>query len=297
MDQRVPRKVFFFRLADYAEYHPLLEECFRRIDTLPFTEDGRYLPTVSEDTVLAVFVTSFTYPIKIQFGRIRRSDLPLVENAGDISPLQIEQSAGIIDWSHIMIFDDGTVAAEFNRDAPRLARLGEYISFKSGSNLPGSPKFLPLFQRAILEELESFEAVTVLEIEAMTTDAEAIAEADKSLGAAFKACRAAGKVKKSKIILKAVRERDNDLRGLARRLITNAFSREALTSLKATGTTPDGRKPLDMLEEYLVSTEEFMRLDKRSRALSSEHAFRVLQRAYNNNKTRLAAAVSANAPW
>jgi hypothetical protein len=76
----------------------------------------------------------------------------------------------------------------------------------------------------------------------------------------------------------------------------NAGSREALTALKARGRTPEGRKPLDMLEEYLVSTEEFMKLD-RSRAISTDHAFSTIERAYEKNKSRLTLAATANAPW
>lgn len=274
-----------------------MEDCIRYIGGLPFDDQGRYLTTVSEDIVIALFVTSSSYPIKIQFGRIKRSDLPLVENEGEISPLEIAQGAGILDWSHIIIFPDGIVAAEFNRDAPRLARLGEYLSFKSRGLLPSAPRFYPLFQRAVLEELENFQNVTALEIEAYTSDSDAIAEADRNLGDAFAACRKAGKIKKTKLILKAVRETDNDLRGLARRIFMNASSREALTVLKVTGKTAFGRKPLDMLEEYLISTEDFMRLDDRSRAIATGHAFVVIERAYKNNLARLGSAAVANEPW
>lgn len=297
MEQQVQRKVYFFRVAHHAEFGGLLEDCVRYIEGLPFDDQGRYLTTTSDDTVLALFVTSQSYPLKLQFARIRRSDLPLVEDAGTISPLEISRSAGIIDWSHIVIFQDGTVAAEFNRDAPRLARLGEYLSFKSRGMLPSAPRFYPLFQRAVLEELENFQTVTMLEIEALTSDADAIGEADRNLGAAFEACRKAGKIKKTKIILKSVRESDNDLRGLARRLFLNASSRESLTVLKATGKSISGRKPLDMLEEYLISTEEFMRLDVRSRAIASDHAFAAIERAYLKNRHRLSDAAIANEQW
>lgn len=297
MQKQVQRKVYFFRVADHNDFGPLLERCVQYIGDLPFNDQGRYLATASEDIVLALYVTSSVYPIKLQFGRIRRADLPLVESAGAISPLDIASGAGILDWSHIVIFKDGVVAAEFNKDAPRIARLGEYLSFKSRDILPSSPRFYPLFQKAVLEELETFENISVLEIEALTTDAEAIAEADFNLGSAFAACRRAGKVKKTRLILKAVRERDGDLRGLARRLFVNPLSREALTVLKATGQTPDGRKPLDMLQEYLVSVEEFIKLDDRSKAVSTSHAFAVIEQAYRKSQARLAGAAIANEPW
>lgn len=297
MSRTLRRKVYFFRIADYGEMRPLLEGCVEAIDQLPFNDQGRYLATESDDVILALFVTSAKFPIKLQFGKIRRSALPMVEDAGKISPLKIAQRAGIIDWSHIVIFEDGTVAAEFNQDAPRIARLGEYLSLKARGALPNAPKFYPLFQRAIMEELEGFEAVTMLEIEASTLDADLIAEVDKSLGGAFKACRSAGEVSKARLVLKAEKKLTTRLKGLARKLVSNAESREALTFLRATGKTIKGSKPLNRLEEYLVSTEEFIRIDSRTRALNPAHAFAVIEDAYEAKKARLNDAAQAYMPW
>jgi len=137
---KVSRKVYFFRLADHAEFIGKLESAVAHIATLPFNDQGRYQATSGEDTVLAVFVSSAEYPIKIQFARIRRDNLPLVEREGSITPLTLEANAGLMDWSHIAIFPDGIVAAEFNQDAPRLRRLGQYLMFKGGVELPSAPR-------------------------------------------------------------------------------------------------------------------------------------------------------------
>lgn len=294
---KVSRKVYFFRLADHAEFVGKLEAVVANIDALPFNDQGRYQATSGDDTVLAVFVSSAVYPIKIQFARIRRDNLPLVEREGAITPLTLEANAGLMDWSHIVIFNDGIVAAEFNQDAPRLRRLGQYLMFKGGSNLPSAPRFMPLFQRNVIEELESFENVTILELEALTSDADLIAEGDENIGAAFKACQKAGNVKKSQIVLKSVRANDDGLKGLARKLFSNASSRESLAKLKVTGRSGDQRKPLDLLEEYLISVEMFSRLDSRFKAISTDDAFHVLQKAYKDNKHKFAGAVTANEPW
>ena len=222
---------------------------------------------------------------------------PMVEDGGEISPLKIAQSAGIIDWSHMVIFADGTVAAEFNRDAPRIARLGEYLAFKSRGILPSAPRFYPLYQRNILEELENFEAVTILEIEASVSDADVISETDRHLGNALKACGKAGGMRRARLVLKSEQRLDNRLKSLARKLVKTGASREALSTLKATGKAIDGSRPLNLLEEYLISTEEFIRIDKRSRALAPDQAFSTLERAYDNKRSRISSAASANSPW
>jgi len=280
----------------------LLLDAVRRaiehIDTLTFDSQGRYLPTVSEDIVLTVFVSRKTFPIRVQFGRVKRSDLPLIEDQGTITPLQIASSAGVLDWGHIVLFDDGIVAAEFNRDAPRLARLGEYLYFKARGILDTAPRFLPLFERAVLEELAKFSSVTLLEVEAPTSEAESISEADGNLGAAFAACRRAGNARSAKLLLKApTKGALLDLRALAQRLFSNSRSREALSKLKISGKTDKGGRPLDLLQDYLVAAEGFVRLDRRSRALASDHAFGVIEAAYNENKHRFPSAATATEPW
>ena len=215
---KVNRKVYFFRLADHAEFIDHLEGAIAHVGSLPFNDQGRYQATSDEETILALFVESASFPIKIQFARIRRDNLPLVEQEGDITPLTLAKNAGLMDWSHIVIFNDGIVAAEFNQDAPRIRRLGQYLMFKGGGSLPSAPRFAPLYQRNVLDELESFESVTILELEALTTDAELIEQGDRHIGAAFKACRDAGNVKRSQITLKSIRSKDDGLKGLARKL-------------------------------------------------------------------------------
>jgi len=148
-----------------------------------------------------------------------------------------------------------------------------------------------------MEELENFENVTILELEALTSDADLIAEGDQNIGAAFKACQKAGNVKKSQIVLKSVRSHDDGLKSLARKLFNNPASRESLAKLKIIGRSGDQRKPLDMLEEYLISVEAFVRLDSRFKAISTEDAFRVLEKSYRENKHKFPSAVSANEQW
>lgn len=293
----VQRKVYFFRLADQEEFLPVIEEAFRRIDDLPFNEQGRYLPTSDDQTSLVVFVEQFSFPIKFQFGRIRRADLPLVEDGGKISPLKIAQSAGLLDWSHIIIFEDGIVTAEFNRDAPRLSRLGEYLLMKTMGALSNSPRFRPLFQRKVLEELASFDYLTALEVEAPLLDAKAIAEADKDLGAAFRAARRAGQTKNARLIFKSAYQPKNKLQRLAQKLMTTPASREALSTLKVRGKTKSETKPLDLLENYLISTEQFVKLDNRTRAINPTDAFRVLEGAYLENRGRFNDAAVADDLW
>lgn len=293
--KQVSRKVYFFRIAHFSEIKDVLEDAVLYVDDLPFNDQGRYLPTSTDDTVHSVFVDSASYPIRLQLARIRRSDLPLVEESGKISSLKLSREAGIMDWCHIMIHADGHVVAEFNRDAPRIAALGEYLVFKTGGKIKHAVRFLPLFQKSVLRELDEFETVTVLEIEAISSEADAIAKGDEHIGAAFAACAQLGHAKRTEIVLKTARQPNADLASIAKRLFQNPFSRESLTRLKAHGQRDGGRKPLDLLQQYMIRTEDFLRLDPRSKAVNSEHAFSVLDRTYDEAREAIAAAISLEA--
>lgn len=291
----IQRKVYFFRLADFAEFVPKMEAAIKVVDGLPWNDQGRYQPQASGDTVLALFVTSPSFPLKLQFARIRRDNLPVVERAGDLTPLELSDEEGLMDSCHLVIFPDGIVAAEFNHDGPRIRRLGPYLAFKSGNTLPSAPRFLPLFQKDVLAELDNFPDVTLLEVEAKATEADLVAEGDKHIGKALAACRDAGATKKARLELRSGAH--SPLRDLARRLFRGP-GREALTKLKVSGGIGRRKKSLDMLEEYLVSMEGFERVDPRSKAISSQHAFEVLETAYEARKNTFAsAAVASDDIW
>ena len=77
----------------------------------------------------------------------------------------------------------------------------------------------------------------------------------------------------------------------------NPASRESLSKLKVHGRSGDQRRPLDMLEEYLITTEAFLRVDPRFRSISPDDAFRVLEKAYVENKPKFLNAATANDSW
>jgi hypothetical protein len=290
----VNRKVYFFRISTHDDHLSKIEAAISHIVDLPFNEQGRYQAQNDGVNFLVLFAESTTFPIKLQFGKIRRDNLPVVEQAGNITPLKIPASAGLLDWSHIAIYPDGYVVAEFHNDAPRIRRLGQYLYFKSNGALGQSIKFLPLYQRNVLDELDKFESISILELEASSDDVDALAEADVNIGSAFKACRAAGASKRSQLVLSSGKRSGSKLKSLAKSLFRNPISRESLSKLKIVGGKGINRKPLDMLEEYLIVTEAFVLQNSRSKSIDTAHAYEVLDKAYHENKHRFVEAATAH---
>ena len=298
----VSRKVYFFRLEHFHEFKDAIPLCLEEISQLPFHMQGRYQQDSSENVLLSVYPDRVEYPLRLRFGRTRRDMLPEVERAGTLSTLALEEDAGLIDVCHIMIFPDGHVASEFNKDGPRIRKLGDYLYLK-GRNIARSPRFLPLFERDIVSVLEDIDQIRVLEIDVPPDTATLIRQADANLADAIAASERAGSTEKVSLELVANSSAGNKLRDLSRalaRIIMNhPRERERFNTLKASGYSRGSRirRFVDILEEQLVSGELFMRSAPKSRSLNSDNAYDVLEQAYKLKRDKLSSAATSNDLW
>lgn len=290
------RKVYFFKIEHFSQVKESLPGALSRIEKLPFDDDGRYRLDVASGTRLCAFPDSLDYPLKIRFGKTRRDALPQTEHEGSLKTLELQENEGLIDISHVMIFEDGFVAAEWNHEGPKLAQLSPYFFEKGKLNDP--PKFLILMERDIVEVISALDSVRVLEIDLPPDAAELAREADENFYTAIKATEALGATKK--VSLKLTSEGNSvKLRDIAKRLATiirtRPQERERFNGLSVNGYGGGSRtsKFIDILESKLVSGEVFTRASKRSRSINTEDAYRVVERAYIENKEKLKIAATS----
>lgn len=297
----VSRKVYFLRVEHFANFETHLPGAFQRIENLPFHDGARYQLDVLTNSRLCAFPGTLTYPLKLRFGRVRRDLLPDVERAGNLKPLELQEDEGIIDVCHLIIFEDGHVAAEFNHDGPRIEKLGMYL-FEKGGNLPTAPRFLPLFERDIVEAVTKLDHVRVLEVEVPPDAVALLEEADHDVASAVDASRRAGASKKVGLTLSA-EPGTVTLKALARRFAefvkANPRNRGAFLSLGAVGYAEGSAvsRYVDILEQKLVSGEIFPRTSARSRSIKSDRAFELIEKAYLDRRDKLAAAAIGSDPW
>lgn len=300
-DPTVSRKVYFLRIEHFADLKPHLPGAFQRIENLPFDDGARYQLDVLTNSRLCAFPGTLGYPLKLRFGRVRRDLLPDVERGGNLKALELQEDEGIIDVCHLIIFEDGHVAAEFNHDGPRIEKLGMYL-FEKGGNLPTAPKFLPLFERDIVEVVAKLDHVRLLEFEVPPDSVTLLKEADRDIATAVDATRRAGASKKIGLTLSAD-PGTTALKTLARRfaqfIASNSRNREAFDSLKAVGYAEGSpvSRYVDILEQKLVSGELFPRNSTRSRSIQSDRAFDLIEKAYSDRRDKLPFAAVSSDPW
>ena len=125
--ETLERKVYFYR-ADIGtdeggqrfsfDPSPALDA----IDSLPFTNDahGRY-EFDADGNALSIRRHNTVPNVTLQFGRVRRNGLPMLEQAGNISDLVLDADAGLLEAIHIVFFPNNIVGAEYNHFGPRVS--------------------------------------------------------------------------------------------------------------------------------------------------------------------------------
>lgn len=286
----ITRKVYFFRVAHFDQVRDGLPAACSRISDLDFDDNGRYRTDGASSYRYSLYPDTLTYPIRLRFGKIRRDGLPQIEQVGKLETLALDEDAGLVDISHIVIFEDGFVAAEWNSDGPKLSQMTPYFLEKGRLNDP--PAFLPLLERDIVESLAKLNSVRVLEVEVPPDTAELAKEADKSLYDAIKAMEALGASKR--VGLKLTSESGSSkLLNLARKLAAmikeRPHQRDQFKSIMVSGRDEEARatRYIDILESKMVTAEEFIRSGNRSRGVDTESAYQVLEQAYSQNINRL----------
>jgi hypothetical protein len=223
-----------------------------------------------------------------------------VERGGALSQLHLAPTSGLVEQVHVIFFPDAIVGAEFNFYGPRITRLAPYLQAKAGDLCPPL-SFQPLLRQDVADQLEHLRDVRLLRLRIHAAYAARVAEADRDLGAAFRAAERASAGEEIEI---TIRPRPYSRQPLARRLLRAVRRLAALADLRSevahfsvkglNGQT--GQVDLvDVLSDQLSARCQIICLDRHARALNSASAYAAIERAYAELRPQLlrAAGVSA----
>jgi hypothetical protein len=272
------------------------------INLLPFADSpvGRYLV---DDVGNAVCVWPGVQDASrsLRFCQIRRTGLPQLERAGQVSDLNIAADAGLLEPVHVMFFADNIVGADFNFYGPRLSRLGYYLRIKSGNVVPLA-LFHPLLRLDVAEQLEHLTEIRLFDLKVKGSYVETVRQADASLGDAFAANARVldGDVDELELVLRPSKEaRQGALQRLMlplRRLVHAPELREYASRFQVRGKHDEtGRvEVIDLLRDQLIVHKQILRLGERSRAVDATSAFEAIRAAHDErgDDLRRAAAVA-----
>lgn len=299
------RKIHFYR-ADVGQdgsgrpipFDP--SPALSAIGRLPFANGtgGRYLVDDDGDAVCA-WPASGRSIQTLRFCRIRRNGLPQLEQAGNVSDLNIAADAGLLEPVHVAFFPDNIVGADFNFYGPRLSRLGFYLRTKSGNAVPMA-SFNPLLRGDVAAQLDHLNDIRLLDLRIKASYVSAIRQANQSLGDAFAANARVldGDTEDLELILRpsktgriSARQRLlTTLKTLVRRrdLRENAERFQVKGKHDVTGSV----QLIDLLRDQFIARKQMLRLGERSRAVDPQSAFEAIRTAHDELRDELRQAPS-----
>jgi hypothetical protein len=295
----VERRIYFYRVdagVDGAG-RPLAfdpEPVLRCVNDLPFTTDGRYWQD-AEGGYTCCWVDQLTDVPRLRFGHIRRSGFPLVERGGDITALRIPTASGLVEQVHVVFLPHLIIGSEFNFYGPRVPRLAQYLLAKAEPFCPPIV-FAPLLRQDVAEQLHQLRDVRMVRLRIRTSYAARVAEADRDLGAAFKAAQRVGSAEEVEITLKSLpysrRPLARRLLDAVRRLAAHEDLRDAVSFFHVKGWNEQtGQVELvDVLSDQLIARSQIISLDRLTRALSPASAYEAIERAYEDLRPQLLVA-------
>lgn len=288
----IERKIYFYKacakegkefnlnICDFLKILQDLSFFDQNIDKQPYLFDGEHY--------LCGWVDDLHPPAKLRFGRIRRSDLPQVEEAGKLSDLNLRVNAGLAELTHIVFFPNNILGTDFNFHAPRLSKLSKYLQKKAG--LPADVSFNPLINPDIFEQLDSFTSISLLDIKTLPTQASLLYQADKDLGSAF---LAAGKFSSGhpiemkislKLTDKPLKQFISNLKQLIVSLKFQDTPQPSKLQIKGTHQNENKAEVIDLLHTQIIMKKSIHRIDERTRILDKNSAYREIINAYNELK-------------
>lgn len=306
MPRTTERKVYFFRAhgdrTDGGRVIPYdVGPALNYIDTLTFASGDRYRGSGAE--VTCCWPTELEAPPRVEFGKVRRADLPTVEEEGNTQPLDLTEDQGIVEKTHFVFFPNYVLGMLYNYYGPRRSSLARYLGDKHGPT-PESLEFTPLLRQDVLDALDKFGRIRVLRLGVLRSFLRYLEEFDESLYEAFEGVDRLGNAPRLELVLRPeAYQRDwiegegglmDMIRRLAERVTGDPEYGEQVKKFEVKGLNVEEESvdEVDVLNEKLVRTKQVVRLGDRSRSIQADSAYDAIIEAYEELQDQLNDAVA-----
>lgn len=299
------RNVYFYRChtdlnpdgtAEPYDPTPALEH----IDALPF-EGGERYAGAGDGAVTCGWIDALEAPQRVCLGKVRRSNLPALEEQGELRPLEIPEDAGIAEQTHLVFFPNNIVGMLFNFYGPRMASLRDYLK-KLHPDTPNDLSIDPLLRQDVLEQLDQLRKIRVFDLRILRPFMNRLQQANRDLHETFSAAHEVGEAEQFQLILKPapnsrgwIADRFLDIaRGLAGIVSANPEAKEEVTSFKVRGQNREtsSMETVDVLRDRLVVKKTVDLAGGRTRRLDPDSAYGAIIEAHEELEDQLVQAAA-----
>ena len=292
--ETIVRKIHFYRIYigvdDQGDQLPFdAKRITRFVDTLSWDSalGSRYLDE-GGGTVIAIYdAPSSQYGVSMALGRTQRNALPLKESRGQTTPLGLSNDEGLIDFSHLVFYDENILAVESNSKAPSISRLTPYLRNRSQQRL-GDFELFRLAHPDALKQLENLSTVKSVEAKVLNPPKRDHDSNSGSIESELDDLRKSlGAIEYERIQISLERQQSLGEK------ITNTFKRIARhpqsDSVRVSGKRiADGKMTnIELLHEHYVVEAKVLPLGSRSRSVEPKSVIDAIDTAYIDQVSEL----------
>ncbi len=299
------RKIYFYRIyaggnsAGIPDSYDV-KQALAAINTLRFEPKARYMHD-EDGYEICCWVDDLKSPQKATFGKIKRGDLPQIEKRGELADLSLPEESGLAECAHVMFFPEivrgieyTIVSIEHNYEGPRVSRISDYLYEKSRSKYPKIPKFEPLLEQEVIEQLERMRIVRRFSLKVRDSLFRSSEQLDENLASALNASRQIGQPKEIELILSVGRGKGTLGRlpvNIAKKLVALRDTNYDVIKGEIKGSNERGDNELINLLNAKVVAEKWISRHTPPGVPRSERFYAAIEQAYYEKYEKLRKAL------
>lgn len=263
-----------------------VKDAFRRLREQYKAKESMHYLSLGQDQSLGIWPQP-DKPGRLVLGAVRRNGLPDIEQAGQRSPLDLDDDQNLLECTHAMLFKNGVLGAEFNFHGPRVTRLSQYLE-----EICCLPRLSiePIIKSEAAEKLARMGAIKRFELKIHRDQLTQLKRAERSLFEAFEVLHQESEAPLITVSLQQERYGKNGLgdrvRGMVNAIATSKNFRQNCERFVVRAYDKDSERTekFDFLNDLMIQEEEVLPENPRSRAVDSDSMFKAIRKAYGRVK-------------
>ena len=293
----IVRKIYFYQVdvgVDESGTRISFDatEILNFIATLSWTADigSRYLDDGNGNVIALFDAPPSQFGISMALGRTQRTALPQVETAGSMTPLSLDDTAGLAELSHIVAYDQNILGVEYNHSAPKITRLPTYLQDRSQDSL-GHFKLSKLLRQDPIRQLDRLSSVKSIRLKVTqplfadpAEDSHSFEDEIDNLTKSFRYI--------DSMEYRVRLTRNQSLIDRLRTLMKRIGSNEKSEILQVSGDDEAGVESItvNLIDDQFIFEEQMIPIDDRIRAIRPESAIHAIDSAYSRHRAELISA-------
>lgn len=282
MSDTAEKKIYFYKIFMKKGNNSVnCDQVFSKIGSLPFTNEGRYFELKNENCH-STYVDSIASTLRANIGVIRRKDLPMKEQNGVTSLLDLPIDVGLYEPTHFVIFPNNVLGTEYNYYGPRISCLKDYITHKV-PDLVDEVELIPLMKHDFMEQLSKIGEIKLFRLKVHVDNIVLTGLLNKSLQSALENMRTiSGDADYIEVVLNSRYDIQLSFLDKLAYWLRRSEVKDNVSILQLRARNEETMKieTFDLLQEYMLSVKQVIKRDKIHRSVDKNSMYNAIEESY-----------------